>query len=79
MKRIRSIFLSVPPDVLGGILAMIAILLLTLAFNALSSSSWNGGVCPDCDTRYMLYGVRNNFSQYVCSECGDKVTRFMEW
>ena len=61
---------------LSIILALGLVILLTFGTNACSASTWNDGVCPDCETRYELRGVSRGYKYYSCPECGQEVQRY---
>ena len=44
--------------------------------NSCSASTWNGGVCPDCEVRYELRGASRGLKYYSCPECGQEVERY---
>ena len=58
------------------IIAIVIILLLIFGTNSCSASTWNEGVCPDCEVRYELRGVSNGLKYYACPECGGEVERY---
>ena len=44
--------------------------------NALTSSDWNDGDCPDCEVKYELRGASSGLKYYACPECGREVQRY---
>ena len=56
--------------------AIALLLLLVCGTNSCSASTWNDGVCPDCETRYELRGVSQGSKYYACPECGQEVKRY---
>ncbi len=50
--------------------------LIMFGFNTCTASEWNGGVCPECETRYELRGVHRGCKYYACPECGKEVERY---
>lgn len=58
------------------IIPLILALLILFTHNACTAAEWNGGVCPDCNTRYELRGVYKGTHYYACPECGNEVDRF---
>ena len=46
-------------------------------FNACTSTAWNGGECPNCETRSELRAVSEDcLKYYVCPDCGKEVKRY---
>lgn len=54
----------------------IALIFIAIFGNSCSSSSWNNGVCPDCEVKYELRGVSYSLKYYACPECGQEVSRY---
>lgn len=50
--------------------------LIVFGTNACSASTWNDGICPDCEVRYELRGASKGLKYYACPECGQEVERY---
>lgn len=66
---------------LGTSLIMILIcigflILVMIGTNSCSATTWNDGVCPECETRYELRAVNNGLKYYSCPDCGQEVKRY---
>lgn len=57
-------------------MGIVIIFLLIFAMNSCSASTWNNGVCPDCEARYELRGASRGLKYYSCPECGQEVERY---
>lgn len=66
-------------DGVGIIVQIVAIIvlciILSITFNSCTSSTWNEGICPDCNVRYELRGTTSMTKTYVCPVCGKEVKR----
>ena len=58
------------------IFAIIIIIAFAIGVNSCSASTWNGGYCPSCETRYELCGVSKGLRYYSCPDCGQEVRRY---
>lgn len=63
-------------NLLVSIICIVLTLFILFSHNACTSSEWNGGVCPDCRTRYELRSVYKGTHYYACPDCGNEVSRF---
>ena len=67
-------------EIFTGLITVIAgiaiCLILILGTNACSKTTWNEGICPDCDVRYELRGASRELKYYACPECGLEVERY---
>lgn len=70
-------------DLWEGVITLITLIfliaiifLLIFGTNSCSSSTWNEGICPDCEVRYELRGASNGLKYYACPECGQEVERY---
>ena len=62
---------------LATILICIGLMFLIIfGTNACSASTWNDGICPDCEVRYELRGASKGLKYYACPECGQEVERY---
>ena len=52
------------------------LVIFMLGVNCCSSSDWNNGDCPKCETRYELRGASRGLKYYACPKCGKEVQRF---
>lgn len=59
------------------IVSFILIIAMIFGFNACTASTWNNGICPNCNVRYELRGVSRGIKYYICSECGQEVSRWI--
>ena len=66
---------------LTSLLSIAVIILLAIAmiflFNSCTDEAWNDGMCPDCDTRYILHAASQGLKYYACPECGREVSRYL--
>lgn len=73
-------YLNSDEDFFGGLITIIvAIAIISILFlgtNSCSASTWNEGVCPDCEVRYELRGASQGLKYYACPECGLEVQRY---
>lgn len=58
------------------IMCIVIIFLLMFGINSCSASTWNNGVCPDCEVRYELRGASRGLKYYSCPNCGQEVERY---
>ena len=64
-------------DIVIIISVLIALIFLIMSgTNALTSSDWNDGDCPDCEVKYELRGASSGLKYYACPECGREVQRY---
>lgn len=59
-------------------MAILAILVFAIMIgtNSSSTSTWNDGICPNCEVRYELRGVSRGLKYYDCPNCGQEVERY---
>jgi hypothetical protein len=58
------------------ILCFVLVFAIMFGVNSCSSTTWNDGVCPDCEVRYELRGVSKGLKYYSCPGCGQEVQRY---
>ena len=60
-------------------LTLVILLFVAMIFglNACTAEDWNDGMCPDCDTRYILHAASQGLKYYACPECGKEVSRYL--
>ena len=58
------------------IICFVLVFAIMFGVNSCSDSTWNDGVCPDCEIRYELRGVSKGLKYYACPECGQEVQRY---
>lgn len=51
------------------LIGMFMVFTVMFLFISCSSSTWNNGICIDCDVNYELEDVSNQFKYYVCPKC----------
>ena len=59
-------------------ISVLIVISLALMFgvNSCSASTWNNGICTNCETRYELRGVSDGMKYYACLDCGQEVIRY---
>lgn len=57
-------------------ICIVLIFLMVIGVNSCSASTWNDGICPDCEVRYELRGASRGLKYYSCPECGQEVERY---
>ena len=66
---------------LTSLLSIVVIILIVIAMmfglNACTDEAWNDGMCPDCDTHYILHAASQGLKYYACPECGKEVSRYL--
>jgi hypothetical protein len=62
--------------ILPIIFCIILIILLIVGTNSCSATTWNNGICSNCEVRYELRGVSSGLKYYSCPECGQEVERY---
>ena len=58
------------------LICIVFMFLIVFGTNACSASTWNDGICPDCEVRYELRGASKGLKYYACPECGQEVARY---
>lgn len=58
-----------------GILIVISLAIM-FGVNSCSASTWNDGICTNCETRYELRGASDGLKYYACPNCGQEVSRY---
>ena len=58
------------------IISIALIFFRMFGFNSCSASTWNDGICPECEVRYELRGASRGLKYYACPECGQEVERY---
>ena len=59
-----------------AIVCFVLVFMLMFGVNSCSASTWNDGICPDCEVRYELRGASRGLKYYACPECGQEVERY---
>lgn len=60
----------------SAIIIFALVFLMMFGFNSCSASTWNDGICPECEVRYELRGASRGLKYYACPECGQEVERY---
>lgn len=69
-------YLELKNAILSAIGVITLVYCIMSGANACTSSQWNMGICPECNTRYELRDVYNHVKYYACPECEKIVARY---
>jgi hypothetical protein len=75
-KKYNSSGMSISTSVIIIIICFALIFAMIFGLNSCSASTWNDGICPDCEVRYELRGASRGLKYYSCPECGQEVERY---